>query len=312
MSITPARIAILGIATLLIALIVGCGAVGSGDADTSTAGDTAAALPEAPASEAEGSTDTFGDANLAQVRGEEAGPGGALPALLDRKIVQSASIDIQVDEVGRNFQEIVRIAETAGGFVSSSSFSTLDDQQIADLTVRVPNDGLQGVLAGIRGMGDVQQESSDANDVTEEYTDLQARLRTLEATEQRYFELMAQADTINDILVVQDRLDGVRGQIEQVQGRINLLDGLTDLATITVHLRPVVLAVDTGGGGGLNPLDAAAAAWETSLDTLRVLAAGVLIVAVFSWWLLPPLVALGLALRWWLNRRPRAAAEASA
>lgn len=312
MKLTPTRIAILGVAALLLALVAACSAVGSSDSAESEAGNPVALPADEPAAFTTNSRAASGDVDLAQADGAEAGSGNALPALLDRKIVQSASIDIQVDEVGRNFQEIVRIAETAGGFVASSSFSNVDDQQIADLTVRVPNDSLQSVLASIRGMGEVQLESSDSNDVTEEYTDLQARVRTLQATEQRYLELLAQANTVNDILIVQDRLDGVRGQIEQVQGRINLLDSLTELATITVHLRPVALAIDTGGGGGLQPFSAAAEAWETSLDTLRVLAAAALVVAVFSWWLVPPIVALGIAARWWLKRRPQPAAEASA
>ena len=162
-------------------------------------------------------------------------------------------------------------------------------------------------------MGTVTSESSDANDVTEEYTDLQARLRTLNATEQRYLELLGQANTINEILTVQDRLDFVRGQIEQVLGRINLLEHLTDLATITVHLRPETLIVEAivdEGGGNLNPLESASAAWETSLDALRVVAAVALIIVVFSWWLAPPLAALALAARWWATRRPRQAIDA--
>ena len=142
-------------------------------------------------------------------------------------------------------------------------------------------------------------------------SDLQARLRTLEATEGRYLELLGQADTIADILIVQDRLDGVRGQIEQVQGRVNLLDELTDLATITVHLRPVAVGAEPADGGALDPLEAAAAAWDVSLDTLRALATVVLVVAVFSWWLLPPLAALAIGARWWLTRRTRAAAGTS-
>ena len=225
--------------------------------------------------------------------------------LLDRKIIQSASLDLEVEEVGRQFQEVIRFAESAGGFVSSSSFSNRDDEQAADLTIRVPATRYQDVLAQIRGLGTVTLESSDANDVTEEYTDLEARLRTLEATEGRYLALLARADTIEDILTVQDRLDGVRGQIEQAQGRINLLDQITELATITVHLRPEEVAAPAEGGGGIQPLAAAASAWDLSLDALRGVAAVTLVVVVFSWWLVPPLLALAFGARWWLNRRPR-------
>ncbi|MBI4570861.1 MAG: DUF4349 domain-containing protein, partial [Chloroflexi bacterium] len=271
------------------------------------AGQAEAYAPGSAGEDARGAP-PVGDASA--VSGEHGGGGLApdpqLQGLLDRKIVQSTSVDLGVEEVGRSFQEIIRVAETNGGFVASSAFSNVDDEQIADLTVRVPAGSYQDVLAAVRAMGEVSKESSDANDVTEEYTDLAARLRTLEASEQRYLALLAQARTIEEILVVQDRLDGVRGQIEQVQGRVNLLDHLTDLATITVHLRPLD-APPAAPPSGPQPLDAAASAWEHSLEALRGLAAGALVVAVFSWWLVPPAGALWLGARWWLARRPRPA-----
>lgn len=249
----------------------------------------------------------------ARVAADAAAPADEAPAadpklqgLLDRKIVQSSSVDLGVEDVGRTFTEIIRIAETARGFVAGSSFANLDDQQVADLTIRVPFTAYQSVLAEIRGMGEVQTEKSDASDVTEEYTDLQARLRTLEATEQRYLELLARAETIPDILTVQDRLDSVRAQIEQVQGRINLLDHVTELATIAVHLRPVGVA-EPPADGGPHPLEAAQSAWEASLDAARGLATAALVVGVFSWLLLPPLAAVAIGARWWLTRRPREA-----
>jgi hypothetical protein len=248
------------------------------------------------------------EASVATDGATSAGP--ALPGLLDRKIVQSATLDLEVKEVGRQFQEIIRIAETAGGFVASSSFSSIDEQQVADLTIRVPAANYQDALARVRALGEVGQEGSDASDVTEEYTDLQSRLRALEATERRYLELLGRAETINDILQLQDRLDAVRGQIEQVQGRINLLDHVTELATITVHVRPLAAGAEPPApDGGPHPINAAENAWESSLEALRGLAAAALVVAVFSWWLLPPAVAFGLGARWWLSRRPRLATE---
>ena len=308
---------ILGAIATLVLVLAACGSE-SLTLDGDTNGSAGPAVDEAapPVEEYSGAQrEREADGS---VSGEVASGGGALPAapelqsVLDRKIIQSSSVDIEVKEVAREFQEIIRIAETAGGFIASSSFSNVDDEQVADVTIRVPGDQYQGVLAQIRGMGSVTTESSDANDVTEEYTDLQARLRTLEATERRYLELLGQAGTINDILLVQDRLDGVRGQIEQVQGRINLLEHLTDLAAITIHLRPEAAAAAPPDGGGLNPLEAAASAWDYSLDALRAVAAVALVVVVFSWWIVPPLAALGIAARWWVNRRPRPASEAPA
>ena len=325
---TRTRLVLIAIASTLIILVTACGAALDGGGDD---GDTAS-LPQYGAVEDDGSTassfgaqgadefDAVGAGQRLSSQDADNAPGAApaipgaasaqsqqLPNILDRKIIQSTSVDIEVEEVGGSFQDIIRFAETAGGFVASSSFSNRDEEQIADVTIRVPANQYQSVLANIRGMGTVTTESSDANDVTEEYTDLQARLRTLSATEQRYLELLGQANTINEILTVQDRLDVVRGQIEQVLGRINLLEHLTDLATITVHLRPPAAVVEAPAddGGGVNPLESASAAWETSLDALRVVAAVALVIVVFSWWLVPPLAALALVARWLLGRRPR-------
>lgn len=295
----------LGIVTtllLLAGLAAACGD-GLGVTDTSSGdGDSAALRDAAPASDSEAITDP------AAFDGEELGAlavgGSQLQSSLDRKIIQSTSVDVEVDQVGRAFQEVIRITESSGGFVASSAFSNVDDGQVADITIRVPIAAYQSVLAQIRGMGEVSQESSDANDVTEEFTDLEARLRTLEATERRYLELLAEANGINEILLVQDRLDSVRGQIEQAQGRINLLDSLTELATITVHLRTTVPeAEDLEDDGGLDPFDAASKAWESSLITLLALATIAFAVVAYSWWLVPPAVIGTLVWRWWANRR---------
>ena len=327
MTPTRTRLTLIGIVGAFIALVLVLGVACGGETASDSPGtsESFTAPDREPPSEEESSfVGGDGEEFLASTRNsgvveqnafdDDGAPAPApeLQSVLDRKIIQSSSLDVEVDEgeVGRTFQDIIRIAQTNGGFVASSSFSNLDDLQIADLTIRVPGDRYQDVLARIRIMGNVTREGSDANDITEEFTDLQARLRTLEATERRYLELLGQAVTINDILLVQDRLDGVRGQIEQIQGRVNLLNQLTDLATITVHLRSVAAVAETPADGGM--LDAAASAWEHSLDTLRGLATGVLVAAAFSWWLLPPLLVLGIGARWWLNRRPDAATETTA
>ena len=226
-----------------------------------------------------------------------AGPiteGGTLVSQVDRKIVSTASVQMQVENVGGSFEEVGRIATSAGGFVASSSFSYHDDDQLASVTIRVPSEGYQGVLSSLRSLGvKVESESSDATDVTEQYTDLGSRLRTLEATETQLLTLLGRAETISDILTVQDRLNYTRGEIEQVKGRMQLLDDLTDLATITVHLRPVV---GSGGepGEGVDLGAEVSQAWDESIEFLGEIAAGVVTVVVFAWWV--PLAGLPLLL----------------
>lgn len=223
--------------------------------------------------------------------------GGALVSSLDRKIAQTASLQLQVDEVGAGFEEVGRIATAAGGFVSSSSFSYQGERQVASVTVRVPVERYQSVLADLRGLGvRVDSENSEAQDVTEEYTDLSSRLRNLEATETQLLTLLGQADTVNDILTVQDRLNQVRYEIEQVKGRIQMLENMTSLATVTVHLRPATGDANTfnQSGTGIDLRAEVSEAWNASLEFLGGIAAGVISVVVFAWWV--PLVALPLYL----------------
>ncbi len=265
-----------------------------------------------------------GAADAAKGAPSQAGSGGAttttapgsapdsLGQIADRKIVETASVRMQVKDVGGSFSDVGRIAAAAGGFVASSSFSYQGEQQVANVTIRVPASKYQDVLAQVRDLGaKVDSEASNASDVTEEYTDLGARLRTLEATEQQLIQFLGQAKNVGEVLQIQDRLNAVRTEIERVKGRMGLLDRLSDMATITVQLRPVVVAAKTTTSGGHNLGEAVSDAWESSVDFLAGIAAGVLTVVVFSWWILPLALPALWVLDRWLRARPPTATTAA-
>ena len=237
-------------------------------------------------------------ANDAQGAGTNDSGGLPLPSLLDRKMIMVATVDVTVDDVARSFEDVTNIAAGAGGFVSSSSFGHSNDKETASVTIRVPADKYQDALGRLRKLGQVRGEQSSSDDVTEQYTDLQSRLRNLKATEEQYLGFLGKATDIGQVLQVQDRLNAVRAEIEQVQGRINLVEHQTDLATITVHLDPPVVSNAKPSTGSRGPLETAADAFQASLVVLRGIATATLAVAAFSWWLLP-LAILG----WFLGRR---------
>lgn len=214
----------------------------------------------------------------------------ALPSQLDRKIIMTATLDVTADEVSKRFEDVGNIAASAGGFIASSTFGNASEKQTASVTIRVPASNYQRVLGDLRRLGDVKGEQSNANDVTEDYTDLQSRLRNLSATEQQYIQFLLKAADLNQVLTVQDRLNATRAQIEQVQGRINLVDHQSDLATITVHLTPPVVAkVDEPkkASSSRSPLEVARDSFEASLVVLLGIATVALAVGAFSWWLVP-------------------------
>ena len=245
-------------------------------------------------------------ADSAAPPGAAEAPGGSDQSLpqaqvQDRKIVRNATLDLQVENIAAAVQQIEDAAGAAGGFVSSSNVfvSNTDDTgdsvertQTASVTIRVPADASSSVMSQLRGIAkETVAETSDASEVTEEYTDLQARLRNLGATEARYLELLARAVTIDEILTVQDRLNTVRLEIEQVTGRINVLNSLTDFATITVRLS-LPAAVAEAGGDNQNWVEEAwNASWETSQDAMVVLGTVAIVSGVFvAWMTIPALV----------------------
>jgi len=163
----------------------------------------------------------------------------------------------------------------------------------------VPSESFSTTMTALRGLAtEITSETNSSQDVTEEYTDLNARLRNLEAGEQRYLDLLGRAASIPDILTVQDRLSAVRLEIEQVQGRLQLLDDLTDLATITVQLDlpplPAEEATTAEDRGWAE--EAWEDAWETSQDALETIGVAGITAGVILVWVLIP--AAGLLLAW--------------
>jgi len=263
---------------------------------------------EAPAESADAGGGT--GQSEAPVGGSGEDGGLPLPQLVDRKIIRTARLEVGVENVSAAVAEVEDIAVAAGGWVSESNVfidepSTSDDGDVrtprrtetATVTIRVPAEAYRSVVGQLRGIAEeVKSESSEASEVTEEYTDLQARLRNEKATEAQLLELLTKAETIPDILTVQDRVDQVRLEIERVQGRINLLDSLTDLATITVQLAVFVPPAEVGGEQGW-----AAKAWDVAWEgsqTAAVVLGSVAIVGgvVLAWLAVPALVIVAV---WW-------------
>lgn len=318
--------AIAGLAALVLAAAVAAAVVRSGGPADDSVRQGGSGPPAEPAASNYG-VGAGGDAVKGLAPSAEAIPPAedgpqalSSTGLIDRKIIRNATVEITVDDVLAAVKKVEDAAQAAGGFVSSSTVNVQDlprpagwpperpapKRQTATVTVRVPAESFTSVMNQIRGIAkEVTSESSNASEVTEEYTDLQARLRNLQAIEQQYLQLLARAEAISDILTVQDRLNSVRAEIEQVQGRINLLDNLIDMATITVSISPPPLPEKAGTQPGW-ARQAWDDAWETSSEILRQIGVVAITAGVVLMWLgVPALILLGLGWRLWGGRRTR-------
>jgi hypothetical protein len=171
----------------------------------------------------------------------EKGASGSLSTITTRdteqKIIRSASLSIEVDDFQARSDALSRIVERSDGFISNSySYVTDTGRKRGEITIRVPKDAFLSVISEIEQLGTVQSKQTSGEDVTEEYIDLTARLNNSERQEQRLLEILELADDVEDILDVERELARVRGEIEQLTGRITYLDNRVELATISISL----------------------------------------------------------------------------
>lgn len=156
----------------------------------------------------------------------------------DRRIVKTGYLTLEVEDIAEAIADIAGVAKELGGYVVSSNKRGDKDATWGQISIRVPAERFDEAFDKLRKLAvSVPNESTQSQDVTEEYTDLQAQLRNLEATEAQYLELLKKAEKVEDILAVQRELSNVRGQIERVKGRIQYLERTSDMAIIEVNLQ---------------------------------------------------------------------------
>ncbi len=226
---------------------------------------------------------------------QEAAQRQNLPGL-DRMIIRTVTMTISVANVQEAYRQVERIVAEQNGLIAGSQIRQDGDRTTATMTVRVPADPAtyQVTLERLRGIAErVVDEQAQAQDITEEYVDLESRLRNLRASEESLLALLSRAQRVEDILAIQRELTNVRGQIEQIQGRKQALERRADMATITLQIREI----STFARAGWNP-------GETVLEALRSLAQAARGLATAAIWILvwTPLWG-GLLVLLWLARR---------
>ena len=177
---------------------------------------------------------------------------------IDRKIIRNGELVIETESPNEGLRKITVAAESHGGFVVTSEFKQnpaapgAKPNQTVTVVARVPSSSFSATLEQIRGVGDrVVQEKISGQDVSEEYLDVQARLRNKKALEGQFLDIMKQARKVEDALEVQSQLADVRTDIERLEGRRRFLENQSALSTITTTLQmpqPIIAASASGFG----------------------------------------------------------------
>jgi hypothetical protein len=219
-----------------------------------------------------------------------------LPAIGPR-VIKTAMIGLVVERDGfaDAFGEASQVAERYQGFVVDSSTEGTR-ARAGSLTIRVPADAFDRAVADLRALGDVERQQVSGQDVTDQFVDLQARLRSWEAQHRVLLRLVQRANSIPEILQLRNEIQQVEFHIEGLKGQLRMLRDQTSLATISVSLHEAGASVPSGDPDK----PSLAQAWHLAVAGFL----GVLYAVIVGLGYLVPLAVFGLA-GWFVYRRLR-------
>src|SRR5205809_1054811 len=191
----------------------------------------------------------------------------------DRNLILTAKIDMRSKDPWATSDRAQAIASGLGGDVLNLTQNGTADTRSASLTIRVPSSRVDDALQALKSLdGEVQTSGVSAQDVTDQFVDLQARLTAKQAEEQRYLAILNRASTIDEILKVDASLGNVRTQIEQLTAQINSIKGRTEFSTISMSISTLTAL----------PGDTTSKAWDPAKTVGRALAALGAMMQVFA------------------------------
>ncbi|QVJ02724.1 DUF4349 domain-containing protein [Nocardiopsis eucommiae] len=297
-ALTPSRVgraagltAASGLAVLLLA---SCGASSDGGASAPANLAVPDQRADAARESAEGAVEVEEDA------GTEAGSGTDVE-VADRRLVHTADMTVRVDDVAEAAELAKRLTLDSDGYVESESLSTpRDGHPEGVLTLRVPEDGYEGVLEELAELGDRSMLDRSVQDVTEEVADVESRIESSETALETLRGYLEEARDVDDLLRVEGEIQRRQEDLEALQARLKVLDGQTSYSTVHLTLQPPTTYLEEPVRDSVGFLGGLERGWRALVGLGQGL-------AVLAGWLLPFVVVLAAVGAWplwvWRGRR---------
>ena len=292
-------------AAVALAVAVGLGTLAGCSADDSgsTSGaDASAQMEQGDRSGAGGAAVEEGTAAADTAVKPAGAPGAVAPGVTDRKLSRRADISLTVPDVDAAAAKVRSIAAAARGIVLAEAISSEPDDAetggYSTITISVPTDALDDTLDKVAGIGAVHSRNTSTDDVTAQYVDTEARVKTMQASVDRVRALMTSATKLGDIVTLEAELSRRQADLESMQTQLAALEDSVAMAPIEVGLSTDedVLAQADDDTGFLAGLAAGWAAFTGSVTVLLTVLGAVLPFAVVAALVLVPLFV-------WLRRR---------
>jgi plasmid stabilization system protein ParE len=169
----------------------------------------------------------------------------ATPELDEQKIIKTARLAFETKDVEATHQKIINLASQYKGLVQSDNSGKDYNRIYKNIVVRVPTENFQSFIDGIsEGVAYFDHRDISRQDVSEEFVDLEARLKAKRTLENRYLELLKKANSVKEMLEIERELSNIREEIEAKQGRLQYLQ--TQVSMSTVHIEFYKTTAETG------------------------------------------------------------------
>jgi hypothetical protein len=179
--------------------------------------------------------------SLANVEAEIVVPEEAAQTPIMRKLVKNGSLIFETSDVNKTRSEIKKICSQHQGYVGSENQNNFDNRLQNNQEIRVPATHFDKLMEALEGLAStVEQKNINVEDVTEEFIDIEARLKTKRNLEQRYRELLSRAKNVTEILAIESQIGTIRSDIESMEGRMNFLKNQVSLSTIKISYYEVI------------------------------------------------------------------------
>ena len=161
----------------------------------------------------------------------------------DRKIIKKGDIRFKTADIEKTEAFISTIVNELSGYISSENDDNFNGRMTHRMIIRVPSDKFDQLLSRISGIADkIESKHTEVLDVTAEYIDVEARIKTKKELENRYKDLLARAKNVEEMLAIEKEMGTLRSDIESMEGRFRYLNNQISLSSITVEFYQVTKA----------------------------------------------------------------------
>ena len=156
--------------------------------------------------------------------------------IMDQKLVKESFLRFETQDLDKTYRKIISVVNQNDGFIQDDNSNKSYNRISRNLTIRIPTDNFQKTIDSVSNhvvFFDTKRISS--KDVTEEFIDLEARLKAKHTLEKRYLELLSKAKNVKEILEIERELSNIREEIEAKQGRLKYLQSKVSLSTLNIE-----------------------------------------------------------------------------